>query len=154
MVYRSRTDRYAIFSGTLSAWDMEFRDPCGDKRVFEFCYAIPDDQFLRDGQTKWLLRRAMTGVLPDTLLNERARGRQASDWYEKIAQSKELLLAELDELWGNATFARLVDLKRMRTNLESYDPTRAASDPSQLDLILLRCIAMGRFVRRFQDGCA
>ena len=74
----SQVDYERIFCGNLTAWYLETRDPTADKRIVEYCYAIPGEQFMRNGETKWLLRRAMDGILPEALLNERSRGRQGT----------------------------------------------------------------------------
>lgn len=43
------------------------RHPFFDRRLAEFSFAIPDDLWLREGYPKWLLRRAMSGRLPDAV---------------------------------------------------------------------------------------
>jgi asparagine synthase (glutamine-hydrolysing) len=150
MLHRSQVD-HSTFSGAgLAAWDLELRDPTGDRRIVEFCFAIPDDQFLRNGQTRWLLRRAMKDVLPEELLNEPARGRQTADWNEGAAKAKNLLLEEIGKLERNPTVERLADLKHIRETVEcSIEGTPL--NPSLLNEIMLRNIALGRFVRQFQD---
>lgn len=44
---------------------VDVRHPFFDRRVAEFSFAIPDDLWLRDGYPKWLVRKAMDGLLPD-----------------------------------------------------------------------------------------
>ena len=46
------------------AWRLEPRYPYFDKRLVEFCLALPGEQKLHDGWTRMVLRRAMQGVLP------------------------------------------------------------------------------------------
>ena len=46
---------------------IEVRHPFFDTRLAEFSFAIPDDLWIRNGYPKWLLRRAMDGVLPDSV---------------------------------------------------------------------------------------
>jgi asparagine synthase (glutamine-hydrolysing) len=47
------------------AFSREARLPFLDHRLVEFVYSLPSDQLVRDGSTKVLLRRAMSGVIPD-----------------------------------------------------------------------------------------
>ncbi|MDW3223638.1 MAG: asparagine synthase-related protein [Paracoccaceae bacterium] len=41
------------------------RYPFLDRRVTSLCLSLPADQKLRDGRSRWVLREAMLGVLPD-----------------------------------------------------------------------------------------
>ena len=47
------------------AFSREARLPFLDHRVVEFAYALPADQLVSSGATKVILRRAMSGVIPD-----------------------------------------------------------------------------------------
>lgn len=44
---------------------MEAAHPFYDKRLVEYCLALPPEQSLKDGWTRLILRRAMEGILPD-----------------------------------------------------------------------------------------
>jgi asparagine synthase (glutamine-hydrolysing) len=46
---------------------VEARYPFWDKRLVEFCLALPADAKLRDGWSRMVLRRAMDGVLPEAV---------------------------------------------------------------------------------------
>jgi asparagine synthase (glutamine-hydrolysing) len=46
------------------AHSIESRLPFMDYRIVELCFSLPDDMKIRDGTTKWILRRAMDGILP------------------------------------------------------------------------------------------
>lgn len=52
---------------TAAAFGIEKRHPFWDRRMVEFCLALPPEQLLRDGWTRLILRRAMAGVLPETV---------------------------------------------------------------------------------------
>ncbi len=47
-----------------AAHRIEIRHPFFDKRLVEFCLALPPGQSLKDGWTRSILRRALEGVLP------------------------------------------------------------------------------------------
>ena len=44
---------------------MENYDPFLDKHLVEFMFSIPPQMKIRNGVTKWLLRQAMAGIVPD-----------------------------------------------------------------------------------------
>ncbi len=55
------TDRQA------AAFSLDCRHPFFDKRLVEFCLALPSDQKLRRGWSRWILRSAMSGILPQKI---------------------------------------------------------------------------------------
>ncbi len=50
-----------------AAFGLEIRCPFYDRRLIEFCFAVPEDQRRRPGQTKFVMRNAMRGLLPETV---------------------------------------------------------------------------------------
>jgi asparagine synthase (glutamine-hydrolysing) len=56
------------------AHSIEARPPLLDHRVVEFAATIPARYRLRDGTTKYLLKRAMRGVLPDAIIDRPKHG--------------------------------------------------------------------------------
>lgn len=53
---------------------LESRVPIADPRVVRFAFHLPVDAKLRDGATKWVMRRAVAPVLPEMVLNRRKVG--------------------------------------------------------------------------------
>jgi asparagine synthase (glutamine-hydrolysing) len=56
------------------AHSIEARPPLLDHRVVEFAATVPARYRLRDGTTKYLLKRAMRGVLPDGIIDRPKHG--------------------------------------------------------------------------------
>ncbi len=61
-------DRYA------ASVAVEMRHPFYDRRVMEFAFAIPENQRLRELETKFVLRRAMRGIVPPSILARLDKG--------------------------------------------------------------------------------
>jgi asparagine synthase (glutamine-hydrolysing) len=59
VVGRERYDRVA------SVFGLEARDPFLDLRLVRFALSLPPEQLVRGGSTKFVLRKAMAGLLPD-----------------------------------------------------------------------------------------
>lgn len=73
------TTKRSLGSGVVS------RDPTADKRLIEFCLQVPDSQWVRGGNERYLLRRAMQGILPDKVrLNTSERGKQSADFVQRL----------------------------------------------------------------------
>lgn len=50
-----------------SAFSVEVRFPFCDRRLIEFCLALPPEQKLHDGWNRFVMRQAMQGVLPEQI---------------------------------------------------------------------------------------
>ncbi|MEZ4728994.1 MAG: lasso peptide isopeptide bond-forming cyclase [Caldilineaceae bacterium] len=53
-----------LLNKSAGAHSLEVRFPFWDKRLVEFCLAVPPEQKLHHGWTRMMMRRAMSGVLP------------------------------------------------------------------------------------------
>lgn len=150
-VRRSLYEYYdpGIYNAAAAAgWQIEQRDPTQDKRIFEFCFGIPVEQYLVGGQSRSLIRRAMQGRVPESTLRRTTRGLQAADWYLTVAAARPRLYAELTRIQRSPLACRLIVTARLRTLLDTwpdsgYD-TAAVSDAWHL--ALTRGIAAGSFI--------
>jgi asparagine synthase (glutamine-hydrolysing) len=66
---RRFVSRYVLHSELLR----ELRYPYYDRDFLEFMYAIPREQIVRVGQRRFLMKRALAGIVPDELLNRRRK---------------------------------------------------------------------------------
>jgi len=53
---------------------LELRCPFADHRIQEFGLSVPFAWKYREGKTKWILRRAMKGILPESVLGRKKTG--------------------------------------------------------------------------------
>jgi asparagine synthase (glutamine-hydrolysing) len=140
--------------GIRAGWGIETRDPTGDRRVVEFCLAIPEGQFLRGGEIKSLYRRAFEGVFPAAEIATRKRGLQAADWHEGLTAARAQVAAELDRLERSAGARRALDLPRLRRLVENW-PTgnwHREDVTQQYRQMLMRGVAAGMFIRALEGG--
>ena len=56
------------YDRVAALYSIEVRHPFMDKRLVEFCLALPREQKIKNGWTKIVLRRAMAGILPDEII--------------------------------------------------------------------------------------
>ena len=131
-----------------AGWQVELRDPTLDKRVFEFCFGIPIEQYLAGGQARSIIRRAMDGRLPASTLRRTTRGLQAADWYLTVKAARPQLLGELTRIERSPLARRIVDTARLRTLLDTFPAS--GYDTSEVSdawhLALTRGIAAGSFL--------
>jgi asparagine synthase (glutamine-hydrolysing) len=138
-----------LANGAAAAgWQVEQRDPTQDKRIFEFCFGIPIEQYLAGGQSRSLIRRAMQGRLPDSTLRRTTRGLQSADWYLTVGTARPQLSAELTRIERSPLARRILDTGRLRTLLDTWPSsgyhTSQVSDVWHL--ALTRGIAAGSFL--------
>lgn len=130
-----------------------FRDPFADKRVIELSWSIPEERFCESGVPRSLIRNTMFGRVPDVVLQERRRGRQAADFSIHIAREREELFSEFDRMRDSGLIRRAIDIPRMERMLQRVRAGTDISDDPHLDwAILMRALSLGRFVRRAEEG--
>ena len=136
----------------LAGWGIDERDPTIDRRIVAFCQGIPEDQYLRNGQNRWLIRRTMRGRLPDVVLKERRRGYQGADWAARIDPHERARLREEVASWSeNDLLSRLLDLPRLRRLAAQWPQDGLAFEHRR---VLLRSVPVARFVHWFAGYAA
>lgn len=140
--------------GVDVGWEISLRDPMQDKRLFEYCFAIPIEQYLVDGQNRSLVRRAMRDRLPAEVLHCTTRGLQAADWYLTIGQRRKQMGDELKLVAQSPVACRLLDIDRLQMLLDTW-PASGYEEPeiySSYHLALVRGLAAGNFIRHAESG--
>jgi asparagine synthase (glutamine-hydrolysing) len=114
---------------------VEARHPFFDKRVVEFCLALPWDQKVRDGWSKWVVRRAADGLLPDAVRWRRGRWVRLGWRFltAVIGESGDFLARELSsDMVELAPYVNLVKVRALndryrRGDLEAAEPLWTAA---------------------------
>jgi asparagine synthase (glutamine-hydrolysing) len=116
----------------------------------EYCFSIPGSQYLHNGVTRSLIRRAMEGRLPDQVRNRTTIGGQSSDWTEWLPAMQQMFREELDLLDRSDTASRCLDLPRLRSLMQRWPARLGVEHEKEYNLLLPRGIMMGRFIRWFE----
>jgi asparagine synthase (glutamine-hydrolysing) len=53
-----------VLDRAVAAFSLELRYPFWDKRLVEFCLALPAEQKLHQGWSRMIMRRALAGIIP------------------------------------------------------------------------------------------
>jgi asparagine synthase (glutamine-hydrolysing) len=131
---------------------VEVRDPTVDLDVLSYCFGIPPEQYLAEGTDRSLIRRAMWGLLPETVLTNRLHGLQAADWYENLDRRHGELACEIALLSQSSLVRRTIDLARLERAVNNW-PKGGWYSPEifiEYNLVLMRGVAGGRFLRWFE----
>jgi len=164
-LYRMRTDErlrglaQIDYAGDWHAAEkavtgVEVRDPTADMDVVCYCFGIPSEQYLAEGIDRSLIRRAMWGLLPDAVLNNRLSGLQAADWYEKLDAQRGELARQVAELSESPLVCRIIDLLRLEKAILNWPAGGWHSKEifQEYNLALTRGLAGGRFLRWFEQA--
>jgi asparagine synthase (glutamine-hydrolysing) len=145
-----RLDSGNYYKGMLGGWGIDFRDPTADRRLLEFCLAVPDDQYLAGGLPRALARGAFADRLPQAVLGERRKGYQAADWHEGLSAARDQLREEIERLSATPVAADALDTKRMARLVEEWPDGAWHRDRTTASyrLALLRGISTGHFLRK------
>jgi asparagine synthase (glutamine-hydrolysing) len=141
---------YKLLSNLIG---LDIRDPAMDRRLVEFCLAVPETQYLHRGQNRWLLRRFMDGVLPAEILEAHTTGYQAADWYESAALALPSIREELLRC-NAANLQRYLDIESLEGLVTQWPKTGWGGRRNELlyRQKLLRGISVGAFVRIVESG--
>ena len=144
-----------IAQARRSQFGLDTRDPTGDQRVLEFCLALPYEQFQRDGQQRWLIRRAMSGRLPQEVLWAKQRGAQAADWLHSVYRNRPAARQAFELIRLNELARRALALDRMERLLDAWPEPRPGDFRTQDEYRLLQDgLVAGRFIAWAQGNWA
>ena len=126
------------FAKVRANFRVDIRTPAFDRRLVEFCIGIPQDQYFREGRDRWLIRRAMEGRLPDSILTKKKWGAQAADWYPRLTRERNHIAEEVRRLAKNAEVASMLDMERLTAILDNWpDHQPAEYTPEEKHLLAL-----------------
>lgn len=132
--------------GVLAGWGFEERDPTSDRRLIEFCLALPIEKLLVDGVRRPLARAALADRLPASVLEAKLRGYQTADWYERISLAN--LKREVQRVKRSPDARALLDFDQIEATLKQWPTENLASLWVIADIrgALLRALAAVRFL--------
>ncbi|NRT70232.1 asparagine synthase-related protein [Clostridium beijerinckii] len=113
------------------------RDPTKDKRVVEFCLSLPAEQFVRNGQERILIKRAMKGILPDKIrLNFFAKGLQSADWLQRLRPRYNYICNELEAAIKYKKSCKYLDTEKLKKQLKCLKYTSADNCSIDMKMII------------------
>jgi asparagine synthase (glutamine-hydrolysing) len=125
-----RKMREKVFKTTLvhgdSLWQekgelygIQVYDPTFDFRLMEFCLAIPDEQFIRKGHDRYLIKRMMRDTLPAEILELKKKGKQSSDIVSRIRNEQTFIKNLLEEIKMQAFYKQRIDMQKFYCAFEN-----------------------------------
>ncbi|MFN3075563.1 MAG: asparagine synthase-related protein [Alphaproteobacteria bacterium] len=115
-------------NATRRTFGIERRDPLAHLPLVEFCLAIPWNQYLRQGEPRSLARRVLSDRMPRAVLDERRTGRQCPEWFHRLSQRRDRMMAEVERLESCSLARHMLNLSWMREILTHWPPDADAAE--------------------------
>lgn len=130
------------------------RDPTKDKRIMEFCLSIPSEEYVHEGEERYLIRSAMEGYLPEEIrTNWRKRGRQSADWVDRLKPDWNNIFKAIKEALNDKDVQRYVDVPKVERLMDKYKNLQYLDDdimPNEVKLILIPLVFY-RFLLQYRE---
>jgi asparagine synthase (glutamine-hydrolysing) len=141
----------ALWAEKARAYGLEVLDPTADVRVLEFCLGVPNEQFVRGDQDRWLMRRALRGVVPDEIRLNRRRGSQGADVAVRLRADADAVTAALERITVSDLVRSSIDIGGLR---DTWDAVRRSGSPAAVleGTSFVRGLGIGLLLLRFEGG--
>jgi asparagine synthase (glutamine-hydrolysing) len=126
---------------------LEVRVPFTDHRLVEYVYNTPWEMKSFDGREKSLLRAAMRGVLPDSVLDRKKNpypSTQDSEYERAVRERVEVAIADDD-----APVLRLASREEIRRLLDAPQGTYSMGGPWSARAVLERLVEFNNWVKMY-----
>ncbi len=104
----------ALWHSMGSFYRMDVRDPTADVRLLEYCMGVPDEQDTFAGGERMLIRRAMAGILPDTVRWSTIRGKQAADAVFRLTDQQNDINREIIRMESSPEVTKYLDIEAVK----------------------------------------
>jgi asparagine synthase (glutamine-hydrolysing) len=128
-----------------AAFGVEARYPFFDRRLIEFCVALPADQKLKRGWTRSVMRRAMTGILPPEVQWRIGKANLSPNFKRRLLDFGRPTIEEIIENRPEL-IESYVNMSALRAAYRRYSsqPTRAGQDA----LTVYGAVMLGCWLRK------
>ena len=133
-------------------YGVEQRDPFSDRRLVEWSLGLPESQYRRFGEGRWLIKRMMKDKLPSSVLNNPKGGEQVIDWHARMSWDLPRLREELEIIADDPDTSRFIDVGLIKKYLDDW-PSETPLNPKErgyafVPVSIGSAIAAARLVRR------
>jgi asparagine synthase (glutamine-hydrolysing) len=109
-----------LLDKTAASCSLELRHPFCDRRLVEFCLALPAEQKLHDGWSRAVLRRALGPVLPPEVSARVRKGNLSANFRQRFLDDGRETLEEVMRA-GQELVGEYVDVGALRAAYRRYE---------------------------------
>ena len=126
-----------------AAFSIEPRHPFFDRRLVEFCLALPGEQKLHQGRTRSVMRRGLVGCLPEEIRHRGSKGNLAPHYRQAMLTHERELLDEV-VLNNPNGLEEFVDMAAVRERYDSYRSDLSFPNALMLWQIVVLALWLGK----------
>jgi asparagine synthase (glutamine-hydrolysing) len=133
---------------TAAAFSLEPRYPFYDRRLMEFCLAMPSEQKLSQGWTRAVLRRAMTDVLPPEIRLRKDKANLNSNFRLSLFERDRELIKNVYE---SQSMKKYINAKVFKETYERFLSHHSATEKDSLTIYGV--IALSLWLQKSEVNC-
>ncbi len=129
--------------------DLESPQPWSDRRVWEWCYRVPLEEFVPHGLPRGLYRNALRDVLPAGALRRTTKGWFAPDFARSLAAAQETMTAFMQKHGADHTVWNYVNRPVVLEVLEQLGQRTPGQWDRRYQSVLCLGLRLADFIARF-----
>ncbi|MEM9806550.1 MAG: asparagine synthase-related protein, partial [Cyanobacteria bacterium P01_D01_bin.56] len=137
-----------IADKTAARFSLEARYPFFDRRLLEFCLALPSNQKFRDGWSRSILRFAMTDILPPAVQWRRGKGQLGANFIRRFGLLEKETLERM--MVDFPSIQPYVDETTLRSAYNGYIVRNNFNGDDAMTL--LSAVTLSKWLERFSHG--
>ena len=130
---------------------VDLQIPAMDRRLFEYCFAIPPEQYARGGDHRLLIRHAFAGLMPHEQLWDRQRGQLAGNLNQILSEDRDEIMAIIETARASPIAREALDLDWIE-RLAGEICSGGDSVSLLRGGVLMRGLTYAMFLERFSDA--
>ncbi|MCP5463300.1 MAG: lasso peptide isopeptide bond-forming cyclase [bacterium] len=119
-----------VYNRGCNAFNIETCFPFSDRRLVEFCLALPGNQKVNRGHTRIIARRAMHQILPEEISWRANKGNLGWNFRNGIKNSKEILCSALES--SDSILGTILDIRTLKKMHTRYEKSSAVEVESMI----------------------
>ena len=104
-------------------------EPLLDKRVLEFCLAVPSEMFIQNGYNRYLIRGALEGVLPERIRWRTDKAPLSPDYFVRFNSQLEKAKEFVAAIGPSDPVRSVIDVNRLWSMLKPVGPHSRSPSP-------------------------
>ncbi len=124
-------------------------DPTKDKELVEFCLSIPDNLYRDSEYNRLIIRKAMEGILPESIRWNKRRGYQSADAVYKFRAISSQIKTIIDDFEKSEILQNYLDIEKMKKIFYEITEGEVENRKNGLTNSLLRGISIGLHLKKY-----
>ncbi|NBC02665.1 MAG: hypothetical protein GVY20_03070 [Bacteroidetes bacterium] len=129
--------------------NLDVLDPTTDIRLLEFCFGIPDDLHSKGDMQRLLIKKSLKDILPDDVIKNKYKGKQAADIGHRLLDYKKELKSEIDFISTSPAAQEYLNISSLYDSLDHLSTDLPYSKSYQHSSRLLSGLMFGYFLEKY-----